>query len=96
MPYIDSEFLKKKIFPYGMADNGNYGINAKSVMIAIENAPAVDAVPAVRCKECIHRYVPARCALWVGNENGKDIFLERGDDFSCKYGEKERKEKNEK
>lgn len=52
MPYIDSDFLKKKIFPYGMADNGNYGINAKSVMIAIENAPAVDAVPVVRCKDC--------------------------------------------
>lgn len=44
MPYIDSEALKKKIFPYGMADNGNYGINAKSVMVAIEDAPAVDAL----------------------------------------------------
>ncbi len=44
MPYIDSEALKKKIFPYGMPDNGNYGLNAKSVMVAIEKALAVDAV----------------------------------------------------
>jgi len=54
----------------------------------IDNAPTIDAVEVVKCKDCTHRYVPARCALWVGNENGKDIFLERGDDFFCKYGER--------
>ena len=32
---ISREALIKKIFPYGMPDNGNYGINAKAVMEAI-------------------------------------------------------------
>ena len=32
---ISREALIKKIFPYGMPDNGNYSINAKAVMKAI-------------------------------------------------------------
>lgn len=38
---ISREALIKKIFPYGMPDDGNYGINAKAVWRAIEEAPAV-------------------------------------------------------
>lgn len=30
------ERLEKKLFPYGMPDNGNYGINAKAVKAACE------------------------------------------------------------
>ena len=32
---ISRDALIKKIFPYGMPDNGNYSINAKAVMEAI-------------------------------------------------------------
>lgn len=32
---ISREALIKKIFPYGMPDDGNYPINAKAVMNAI-------------------------------------------------------------
>lgn len=32
----DREGLLKKMFPLGMPDNGNYGINAKAVWRAIE------------------------------------------------------------
>ena len=38
---ISREALIKKIFPYGMPDNGNYSINAKAVMEAILKAEAV-------------------------------------------------------
>ena len=40
--YIASETLIKKMFPYGMPNEGNYGINAKSVKLAIERCPAAD------------------------------------------------------
>lgn len=33
----DRERLLKKMFPLGMPDNGNYGINAKAVWMAIKN-----------------------------------------------------------
>lgn len=38
---ISREALIKKIFPYGMPDNGNYPINAKAVMEAILRAETV-------------------------------------------------------
>ena len=38
---ISREALIKKIFPYGMPDDGNYPINAKAVMKAILEAEAV-------------------------------------------------------
>ena len=42
--------LIKKIFPYGMPDGGNYPINAKAVMDAIEKAPASGGL--IGRKEC--------------------------------------------
>ena len=41
---ISREALIKKIFPYGMPDDGNYPINAKAVRKAIEEAPSVEKV----------------------------------------------------
>lgn len=47
-----------------------------------------DLVEVVRCKECKHRYDPARCALWYATMNGTEYFAERGKDFYCSYGER--------
>ena len=41
---ISRKDLIKKIFPYGMPDDGNYPINAKAVMKAILDAKAVEEV----------------------------------------------------
>ena len=35
---VDRERLIKKMFPLGMPDNGNYGISAKAVWMAIKNS----------------------------------------------------------
>ena len=51
---IRREDLIKKIFPYGMPDGGNYGINARAVMEAVMGVAAVDAEPVVH-------------AYWVGD-----------------------------
>ena len=42
---ISREALIKKIFPYGMPDDGNYPINAKAVMKAILEAESVKRAP---------------------------------------------------
>ena len=39
---VSREALIKKIFPYGMPDDGNYSINAKAVMEAILKAETVE------------------------------------------------------
>lgn len=39
---MSGDLIRKKIFPYGMPDGGNYPINAKAVMKAILEAKAVE------------------------------------------------------
>jgi hypothetical protein len=50
----------------------------------VKKAPAVDAVPVVRCKDCIHMGKSAQfrhCRVW-GAINGM------GDEGFCNYGER--------
>lgn len=61
--------------------------------VEINNAPTIDAVPVVRCKDCKHSFErserkPFGC--YLHGKNG--ITLHDGDDF-CSNGE--RKESNE-
>lgn len=42
---ISRSALLKRLFPYGMPDDGNYGINAKAVMVAIMGAPNTENRP---------------------------------------------------
>lgn len=49
---ISRKALLSKMFPYGMPDNGNYGINARAIRDAVVGAKAVEAEPVVYCKEC--------------------------------------------
>ena len=44
---ISRKALLGKMFPYGMPDNGNYGINARAVRDAVVAAKAVEAEPVV-------------------------------------------------
>lgn len=46
-----------------------------------------DFVLVTRCKDCKHRYVPTRCALWYARVDDKEYFVERGDDFYCAFAE---------
>lgn len=65
---------------------------AQSLKRAILAAPAVDAMPVVRCGECSKRHT-LQCALYVGQysedgESVKMVFVTKPDDFWCKYGER--------
>jgi hypothetical protein len=51
--YIEVDALIKKLYPLGMGD-GNYGINAKAVRVAIDSMATADVVKVVRCKDCKH------------------------------------------
>lgn len=54
MKYIDADALIKKLYPLGMGD-GNYGINAKAVRVAIDGMATADVVEVVRCENCIYK-----------------------------------------
>ena len=59
------------------------------IVNAIYNAPTVDAVPVVRCKDCIHRRTTGRppFVVFVCSHN-KGLGDNVKDDDFCSYGEK--------
>lgn len=80
--YIDADNVLKLAEKGILVSNGNY----KSVVKAIMEIPAADAVEVVRCKDCKnseHWYRDRRrCFLW--SEDGVSVF---GDGF-CNYAER--------
>ena len=82
--YIDADKYKKDLIQLGFLP--------ALVARALDNQPTADVVEVVRCKDCQHRYVPCRCALWYGTANDKEYFSERGEDFYCSYGERSENE----
>lgn len=82
--YIKREALLKKLFPYGMPDNGNYGVNAKAVRVTVEKMPAADVVEVVRCKDCIFN----NGLLDFGDLQCRILGVPMKNDDFCSYGEK--------
>jgi len=69
MRLIDADALKPTDFEIVMCDN--YKDLAKTLIDKIENAPTIDAVPVVRCRECQWRdntYWCAKAAGYVGSD----------------------------
>jgi hypothetical protein len=66
-------------------NSGAYGFKLKPCTKFKDKA---DYTEVVRCKDCKHRHIPTRCALWYGTVDNKQYFVERGDNFSCSYGER--------
>ena len=63
---------------YGCFDA--YTMGYESAVCAVEAAPTIDAVPVVRCKDCVgYREEDCACVAWEG-------FV-RTDDF-CSYGKR--------
>lgn len=64
-----------------------YGISG-----VIDNAPTIDAVPVIRCKECKHSEPwyrdRRRCSMW--DEEGDLVCV--WDDGFCNYAEREKKQ----
>lgn len=61
MKLIDADAINKELIKLPMTD-GLFGIGLdrgiELSMIAIANQPTIDAVPVVRCKDCIHYRAP--------------------------------------
>lgn len=81
MRLIDADALKEWVEEYRAS---NWGIPQDELIYAIGSAPAIDAVPVVRCKDCRWKeqeqpgmvYCPATVGGWVD------------EDWFCKGGER--------
>lgn len=85
MRLIDADALKER-FKSVDANGINLALD-RYALKCIDDAPTIDAVKVVRCKNCKHgeqrvtaNYVP----FWYCNRNGRSIK----DDYYCGYGER--------
>ena len=93
--YIDADALKMALYSIATADCGYTADVLTGLTIAknvIDNAPTVDAVEVVRCRDCKHhRTLRDRdmCAKNADMLNGREVGLKstRADDF-CSRGER--------
>ena len=85
MRLIDADALQNTLLPITTAlehEYGSLGGAVSGVMKHIDNAPTVDAVPVVRCRECKYRDgTPGQPNIQCGQMHE--------DDF-CSYGERRR------
>ena len=109
---IDANALMKRFYNYYdcvnefTSKNGYRGDTLMDYEVAdmiydcIDNAPTVDAVEVVRCKDCVHRREPTECPMcyetWVEYDDGDgycdtDILIhDRSiDEGFCDRGERE-------
>ena len=84
---IDANVVLAKQFTTGLSDlSGNYYGYADVVFADdIENAPTVDAVEVVRCKDCKRR-IEKRWCYSLHTYNGEPVGV--ADDFFCAYGKR--------
>ena len=54
----------------------------------IDAAPTVDAVPVVRCRDCIHYFAGACLKIYSDGNVSQDAWQERNEDDFCSYGER--------
>ena len=89
MRLIDADVLQNILLPITTALEHEYGSLGGAVsgcMKHIDNAPTVDAVPVVRCRECKHRkYDDIFGTLWCNRDSCTKRVKQ--DDF-CSYGER--------
>ena len=90
--YIEREALEVALnhrLNFLMAENGEYDHYTSGfdeAVTRVENFPAADVVPVVRCKDCRLRG-REECAMFYRCECGEQHTWETDNDF-CSYGEK--------
>lgn len=81
--YIEREAIMKFPIRKGRCDkehaNEHFIFGIESVMEYVENLPAADVAPVVRCKDCKHEFGGSCSICW---------FQKRKPDDFCSYGER--------
>lgn len=76
---------------YGYNDNGLILIPMRDVRNSIKNAPTVDAVAVVRCKDCKKRNTPD-CLMWLQCDCCGSQWSWEYDNGYCSAGERSENE----
>ena len=95
MRLIDADALTKEI----KMDIEDVGLQERMIFYRINDAPTIDAVEVVRCRDCIHWFPHTQCGFDEDNDEYHDYcgllipdddyyaFQRKPDDY-CSYGER--------
>ena len=90
MRLIDADSLQRRICGANCGceyeDCGNEGDCGYDHFIS--NAPTIDAVPVVRCRECIHNEMGVCLKIYDDGAASRYVWQERKPDDFCSYGER--------
>ena len=78
---IDADGLRHRIVAFCTGCSTTYLI-VEDIVMMINQADTVDAVPVVRCQKCIF-YDPANCSNWCSHPKG---LCNPGESDFCSYG----------
>ena len=75
-------------FRYEWLENGEneYVYDTNAVLDSIDAQPTIDAVPVVRCKDCVHENMTTCPLCWI--ENHTMHFINHNSDDFCSCGER--------
>ena len=83
--FIDADRALEIVYEHGIAHPNVYYLTNYAMAI-LQEAPTVDVVPVVRCKDCIRRYDTDECPMCF--LNGGQYYEFTRDDGFCDRGER--------
>lgn len=87
--YIEREALIAEFKRLKLGENSFIErVFADGVYAIIEQFPAADVVPAVRCKDCIHYDLGVCLKIYSDGNAQKDSWQSRNPNDFCSYGER--------
>ena len=76
-------------------DYCEFGFSKESIRKLLQDIPTVDAVPVVRCRECIHYEMGVCLKIYDDGVASRYAWQERKPDDFCSYGERKEGAENE-
>ena len=87
MRLIDADELRSRIIAFSTGCNTTY-LTVENIVMMINKADTVDAVPVVRCKDCKHYEMGVCLKIYSDGNVSKDAWQRRKPVDFCSYGER--------
>lgn len=75
-------------FILAIMDASLSSVDEDTILDLVDSVPAVDAVPVVRCKDCIHYDLGVCLKIYSDGNAQKDSWQSRNPNDFCSYGER--------
>ncbi len=88
MRLIDADYGQKQLTIAEVECGKNFETDCNHVRDFLNAMPTIDAVPVVRCRECIHYEMGVCLKIYDDGAASRYAWQERKPDDFCSYGER--------